>query len=241
MIKPIIVTCSIGMAAFVSHATVHAEAISTCVDLSAIANWHYQDLNSGLPTGSVTLGGVPFQLPNSGVNGWLSIHGSANGSDTVVADLPVGVFGVTRVSTLMNTMWGQVGPYTKLEFFGEGGAYYVKELVGNSDIRDWLNNYWSPWLNDINNTTTTSVWSGLDDYWADNVPCRIDKQAIDLPSSFAADTLSSIRITDWGHNDFHRAFLIGVTVTSVPEPGSVVLVGVGTVSLLAYAWRRRRV
>ena len=49
-----------------------------------------------------------------------------------------------------------------------------------------------------------------------------------------------IKIRDGSYPTLEYSF-IGFRVASVPEPGSVVLVVVGGLCLLAYAWRRRRV
>ncbi len=178
-----------------------------CVDLTGIANWHYQDNYAGaanLPTGDVTLGGIPFYIPE-GNNGWTS----NTGSGTIAVDIPVNVPGVREVHTLINCSWGQVGPYTKLEFYGDQGAYFAKDLYGNSDVRDWLNNTWT---NSINGTTTVNVWSGVTVTYDPGKACRMDKQAILLPEVFAGQILTHVRMSDWGGSNSHRAFLCGMTV-----------------------------
>ena len=91
-----------------------------CVDLTGIANWHYQDNYAGaanLPTGDVTLGGIPFYIPE-GNNGWTS----NTGSGTIAVDIPVNVPGVREVHTLINCSWGQVGPYQTGVLWGSGGV-----------------------------------------------------------------------------------------------------------------------
>ncbi len=57
----------------------------------------------------------------------------------------------------------------------------------------------------------------------------MDKQTIDLPSEFANETLTSIRMTDTGRFDFQRAVLYGITVRSsaVPDVGSELLISPG--------------
>jgi hypothetical protein len=175
------------------------------VDLTGIANGR---LGHGgaqdLPAGRVVLGGISFYIPENVDNLWTSNQGSG----TISVDIPVGVYSATDVHTLINTSWGQVGPYTKLEFYGSNGTYFAKDLYGNSDIRDWLQSYWT---NYINGTTTIEVWSGVAPDFQ-NRACRIDKQHIVLPEEFKTETLTYIRISDWGASEFHRAFLMGVTV-----------------------------
>ncbi|MBN1125754.1 MAG: hypothetical protein JXA82_12160 [Sedimentisphaerales bacterium] len=182
-----------------------------CVDLTGIANLHYQDYYAGaenLPTGDIDLGGVPFCIPD-GSNGWTS----SQGSGTVFVDIPVNLMNIREVHTLINTSWGEVGPYTKLEFYGDQGAYYAKNLYGNSDIRDWLNNVY---INSINNTTTINVWSGTAVTSQTGKACRIDKQMIILPAAFANQILTHVRLSDWGDTNLHRAFLSGMTVGQEP-------------------------
>jgi hypothetical protein len=159
-----------------------------------------------LPEGQVTLGGVPFNIPVGGKNAWASGLGTAAPYPRSL-DIPVGQYGVGEVQTLLNTWWGQPGPnsYVKVECFGSAGAYYVKNMVGNVDVRDFNR---ATWTNSINNTTTTNVAvssnaSGL---------ARIDKQTIDLPAAFDTQVLQKVRITDSGHQAFSGAYLEGLTV-----------------------------
>ena len=113
---------------------------------------------------------------------------------------------MTQVQTLLNTTFGQPGPnsYLRFEFFGSAGADYTKAFIGNSDIRD-LNNH--VWTNSINGTSTVNVF-------ITGIGYRMDKQTIDLPSEFANQTLTKIRMIDTGAFDFQRAVLYGVTVAS---------------------------
>ena len=184
------------------------KTIYQTVNLAPIANGHYQDMATGMPSGSVTLGKVPFHLPDLGKNSWSSTNIS---SGDVKARLPVGIYGVKSVITLMNTGWGEsLGSYVKLEFFGRNGSYHRKELMGNIDIRD----YWLGYTTAINNTTTINVWNGASSQGA----CYIDMQTIDLPESFSKDTLSTILITDTGKVGVQRSVLIGLTVKCAPRP-----------------------
>lgn len=206
-------------------------ATFTPINFSSSANFQLQSLDAGYPAGNVTLGGVPFNIQTSGNNTWHSEV--ATGPNPRVLNIPVGVFGVTEVNTLINNYWGQAGPtsYASLEFFGSGGAYYKKDLVGNVDIRDFLNNVFT---NSINGTTTTQVYSGFGtNGFQEN---RLDKQQITLPSIFQTNTLNSIRLSDNGGNGFQRTFLAGVTVAvepvSVPEPSSILgLLGLGVLGI----------
>jgi hypothetical protein len=181
--------------------------------LSSVANAHYQNIyiNRNVielpPSGSVTLGGVPFVIEAEGANCWSS---AIKNSGLVSIDIAIGEYGVKNVDTLMNSLWGRVGPKTRVEFFGSNDAYYSKDLVGNSDIRDFFNNVYT---NSINGTTTTRVWYSDT---ASGGRCRMDKQFIELPRVFEMETLDFIRISDWGSQDNHRAFITGLTLELDP-------------------------
>ncbi len=172
------------------------------IDFSAHHNANMQaDLDSAFPSGSVTLGGVPFVIPEQGVNYWHSVV--AAGSNPRSIDMPVGQYAVREVHTLINTYWGQPGPTSlaSVEFFGGDGAYHLKQLIGNEDIRDW-NNY--VFTNTINNTTTQNVVSVG--------PHRLDKQRIVLPAEFRDQILETVRLNDSGTDNVQRVFLAGMTV-----------------------------
>lgn len=81
----------------------------TPVDFSASHNWRFQDIQSSYPEGDNTiLGGVPFNIPTGGNNGWYSLY--ATGSDPRTLEISVGLQGIQKVHTLINTGWGQPGP-----------------------------------------------------------------------------------------------------------------------------------
>jgi hypothetical protein len=106
--------------------------------------FHYNGFHDGAgdtstPAGNVTLGGVPFSIPqNPNNNTWYSSN--ISGDNTNPLTIPVNIYGVQEVDTLIVTQWGMTGWQTvKLQFYGDGGAYQEKILVGDVDIRDWLN------------------------------------------------------------------------------------------------------
>lgn len=188
-------------------------------------------------TGSLTLGGIPFVIPQAGNNYWVAEL--VTGSNPKMLTIPVDMFGVSEVHTLINAWWGVAGPTSLafLEFLGADGAYFRKDLVGNIDVRDYNQNIFT---NQINNTTTTQVIS----YRSFGVGQRIDKQQIVLPADFHDETLSEIRLTDVGKMYTQRVFLAGLTVRSlgaspVPEPTALVMWGIlGGLGMIAT--RRRR-
>jgi len=160
-----------------------------------------------LPVGRVTLGGVPFSIPESGKNIWHSVF--AAGPNPRSAEVEIGIAGVTEVHTLMNTYWGVGGPssYASIEFFGSKGARHTVALIGDSDMRDFAAYVFT---NRINNTTTVQVWSDRG--------ARLDKQKFVLPAAFATQTLTKVRFSDNGGDGMQRIFVMGLTVKSPQTP-----------------------
>ena len=216
---------------------VSAAPIFTSIDLSGVANERLQGRNADYPTGQgVLLGGVPFDIP-VGRNTWQAANAAGGGSSVVSLTLPIGLDNVTGVHTLINTLWGVSGTpaLATLRFTFDDGTVFLKQLVGDVDIRDY---YANTFTNAINGTTTVRV------FFTDTVGSagpnryRLDKQFIDL-SAFRDKTLVSLTLVDRGDQNVQRVFLAGVTVQSVPEPSSLMVFAVGAVGLLARARRRR--
>jgi hypothetical protein len=224
---------------------VRARAGLLSVDFSASHNLRLQDLLGGsasqLPEGNLTLGGVPFSIPTGGNNFWSAAPGMA--ANPRVLEVPIGIDGVDKVYTLMNTFWGEKAAGTKasVEFVGSAGAMFSLALDGNVHVRDYLNNIFT---NSINGTSTVNVFTAGSGLFNE---VRLDMQIIDLPPEFLSQTLVKMRVIDngvnddgMGMNDPQRVFLAGVTVESVvPEPGGLTLVGLGMLAIGSYIWRRR--
>jgi hypothetical protein len=210
-----------------------AQAQYTTVNLSGVVNAGRPVINgSTFPYGNQTFAGVPFaMLGSSNVNtpwAW-DARVAAGGTNAVVTvTIPVGVYGVSDVYSLMNTLWGQGGPssYASITFNGSAGTSYTYNLVGNRDIRDYNQNSWT---NSINNTTTIQIFNN-------GIGQRLDRQRFALPAAFLTQTLDTVVIRDTGRSNFQRVFLAGLTVSSVPAPASASLIGLG---LLAASRRRR--
>lgn len=200
------------------------------LNLSAYSNFRLQDGDPAFPCGSVVLGGVPFSIPSLGNNEWSSQR--AAGSNPRTLEVTLDLYSVVEVQTIMNTAWGQPGPncYCWLEFIGSGGAYFRKDLIGNDDVRDYRD---SAWTNNVNGITTVNVWSGGDRH-------RLDKQTITLPDEFRTQTLTRVRLTDIGADDFQRIGLYGLTVGVVPEPSTILALAFALTTLTGTMMRRRR-
>jgi hypothetical protein len=120
----------------------------------------------------------------------------------------VGVFGITSVFTVLNSMWGWAGPksYLFVTFNGSNGATKTVGLVGDVTVRDYNQD---DNTNTINNISTVQVWdNGLGQ--------RLDRQEYILPAVFAGQELTSITITDTGNEgngtNGSRAVLAALTV-----------------------------
>lgn len=213
-----------------------AQAQFTTIDLSSIVNGSRSNsllLNgSTLPFGNQNFAGVPFAMQGSSDPNtnwaWYANIAANGGSATTSVTIPVGVFGVTDVYSLISTFWGRAGStsYASVTFNGSAGATYTYNLFGNSDVRDYNQNIFT---NAINGTTTIEVFNNGSGQ-------RVDRQQFVLPAAFASQTLDTITITDTGAPQLQRVFLTGLTVESVPAPAGASLIGLG---LLA-AGRRRR-
>lgn len=222
----------------------HAEYIP--ISLAPIANqtpyWIVDP-----PSGLTTLGGVPFDIPTSGNNTWDASIGTTIGvRSTTAMELPMNVYGATAVHTLINLGWGVLGSRTvTATFIGTGGANYSVELETGSDIRNWLN---TPFCcNTINGTSTIQIWEGEPAAFPGYV-AKLDKQRIELPASFATETLTKFILVDSGisgditntiydNSETQRAFIYGVTVETVPEPSTIVLL---VCCLCPIVWNRYR-
>jgi hypothetical protein len=212
-----------------------AQATFIPVDFSSFHNVRLQSIQPNanqFPEGdNLQLGGVPFDIPAGGLNVW-----SAGPGNTTIT-VPVGIFGVDKVHTLINTGWGQPGPnsYAAIEFIATGGLMFTYALIGNADIRDHLYGFWT---NSINNTSTINVFTSTGGLGSQ---VRLDKQEFDLPAAFLNETLTSIRFTDTGGEFLQRMIVEGITVDAVqqvPEgSASIILLTLGMASLLGWRWR----
>jgi hypothetical protein len=206
---------SAGTGGFSNPMTVTpAAGIATTISLAPFANQRLQSVGFGavsrLPEGNVTLGGVRFSIPVGGNNVWTGA--AATGGNPRVLDVPVNAFGVTQVNTLINTLWGErdAGVKASITFYGSANTAYTVELDGNTHIRDYL---WNTWTNTINGTSTVNVFTaGSGQGIAPGNQVRLDMQTFRLPEAFANQTLTSIRISDWGGSSYQRLIVSGITI-----------------------------
>lgn len=188
---------------------------------------------AAMPTGQQVYNGTQFDI---GSGAWFSSVAANNRAGTVTLTINTNVMNAVSVSTLMNTFWGQNGVVLdSIQFgFSDGTSTPVIDLTGNNTLRDYNN--WV-WTNSITAPTTNA--------WTDTSQ-RLDEQTFSLGSEAGKD-LTSITITDWGNQNYSRAFLAALTVetdpagnaSTIPEPGYLAFVGGGFLGA-GLLFRRKR-
>jgi hypothetical protein len=203
------------------------------------ANHALSDMTAGNtyqgPGDYAALDGIPYRIGAPNVDGFNIWHSAAypNTALTQTYELPVNVFGVTEVYTVMNIWWGvQDYQVATVEFFGSSGATHSKTLVVGEDIRDHAI---PGFVGTINGTSTKEIFA--------NGEVRLDRQQFVLPGTFSGQTLEKIVVTNLTQppdtQGLGQAFLVGVTVAAVPEPQSytMLLAGLG---ILGWRLQKRR-
>ncbi len=209
------------------------------INISSFVNTSYTSMANGLtfPAGYQVFDEKPFLISRKdnfyssiGDNIWSSHTAASYGDSTVAVHIPVHVFGVKSVYTLMSSWWGEKSEatYASIEFFGSEDAYLQVQLDGNKHIRDYNNN--PLYTNQLDPNFAKEVWTN-------NLGQRIDMQSFDLPDSFNDETLISILLIDRGNVGFQRTFIGGITVATVPLPGAIWLLFSGLIGL--YFSRRK--
>ena len=175
--------------------------------------------------GPLTVAGVPFTLATIGPNSDTAIiqtSESVGVSETY--SIPVGVFGVTTVDTLINSAFGGCGVNIgELDFIGASNTY-TYTLTEGTNVRDHFN---GGFCNTVTSVAGTASFGGGAD--------RLDMQQIALPASFATDTLESIDFKSFGQFLDGSPFLAAAAVTtasSVPEPAALPIAAVGLLAML---------
>ena len=187
-------------------------------------------------TGPVTphvLGSTPFDLQLSSSGNDAFIGGSGGGAITI----PVNVYGVDNVDTLINSGWGTAGVTTGSITFNGSVSSYTVDLVEGSNVRD---HYYGNYVN------TTSAPYVMEAVWGVNSPgnAHLDMQNFILPSIFSTQMLDSITFDSFGlGNPDGTPFIVGATavsgVATTPLPASGLLM-LSALALTGVAALRRR-
>lgn len=190
------------------------------------------------PTGPQTFAGVPFDIPTSNNNVWHSSDSFVGGGNPKELHVSVGMANIDVVHTLIDNWWGSNSQtaLAGIEFLYTDASSWSVDLVGNDDIRDYNQNFYT---NSINGTTTVEVFNN-------GRGQRLDKQEFLVPGAFVSKTLDEIVFWDSGAEGVQRIFLGGLTIHhfspqqhDVPEPGTMALLA-GATSIGILIVRRRR-
>ena len=232
-----------AVAAAIAGFASQANATQTQVDISSQVNSNLQTWSDGYlyPTGGSTLsnGGINFTLANYAGGGTGIVE--ANGNNAY--PISVSVRNAATVYVLVNSAYGSSGSTVgSLVFSGDGGASYTDTLVEGVNVRD---HFW----NIFNNTATAAIntfWFNEAGY---SVPTqyhsvRLDEYAINLPTAFLGQSLTSITLNGIDAGCCQGApFLAAATVTSAPEPSTwaMMLAGFAGLGFAGYRAARKAV
>lgn len=153
--------------------------------------------------GNFVFNGVPFFIQpwTTTLNAWSARYASGSNPRSLV--LPTTCRIITDFSLFANTYWGSSGTPALLnvEFYNNNQLVYVKNLVGDDDIRDFNNS--ASYTSTINNVNTVNYWTSA------NLNRRLDRINIPLPTPTAID---KIVINDFGATSVQRVFVLATTL-----------------------------
>ena len=217
--------------------TAHAQNFTDITGFAKNGNLH-TNLNAQYPNDGIfspgVFGGVSFDITADGQG--KDFTGITNGAPAIV---PVGVFGVTDVYTLLNGFApnaGQTG--ATVTFTGSAGATQTFTLVNGTDVRDF---YQGNFANTINGTTTQQILSVMDNGGANTggTPQTsnaksgsfgtyvFDAQHFTLNSAFATQTLTGFTVTNGSGSiaNILSAVTVAAAPAAVPEASTTVSLG----------------
>lgn len=197
-----------------NQSTISRQVRYVSVDMTSLFNFGLPWMLKGLHVFGPDRGGarVPFEL--SGVvdnNAWHSYVGSDEGIKTL--SIPVHVFGVTRVFTLMNTFWGaarQAG-LCSITFVGRRpdlspGASYQVDVVAGVHVRD---HSWRRSGSKLRLDAERAVPA------FERLNSSLDMQTWTLPTEFQTQYLEEIILQDSGRAKLQRVFIAAVSVETL--------------------------
>jgi hypothetical protein len=226
--------------AIVSSVTAGDLAFASQIDISGLVNSDLTTYSGGsnYPQngGSLTVAGVTFQLstiaPN---NNTAVIQGSTAFGVSETYTIPVNLFGIQTVDTLINSAFGTLGTdIGSLVFHGAGGETFTYTLTEGFNVRD---HFEDGFVNSATNLAGTANFGnppGTD---------RLDMQEILLPAIFASATLTSIDFNSFGQGGNGAPFVAAIdafTTSATPLPAALPLFAGGLGALGLLGWRRKR-
>jgi len=199
-----------------------------------IRTWTDGAAYSSLFPSSAVFDSVPFQLQLdvNGNNVFVG-PGAPGATGAIETDIPVGVYGVSNVYTLINSAYGTMGVNIgSITFNGSAGASYTVSLIEGDNVRD---HYYGSFVNSTSASYVTQAVVGINDYGH----AHLDMQNFALPATFQTQTLTDIVFYSPG-TPGGIPFLAGTTVAAIPEPETyaMLLAGLG---LLGFMARHRKV
>lgn len=202
------------------------------LDLSPTYNATNLQFNNGItfPVGEQTYGGIPFQFAGSAAPGTpIAWAGSAaGGTNPRTLNIAVNTFGVDRVHTILNTVWGSTtAGLISITFIASGGLEQTFNLTGGTDVRDYNNDAYT---NTFSASTTFAAFNNGQGQ-------RLDRQVFDLSPAFQSATLLTIRVIDNGSTGVSRAVLSAATLEANPIPAPA---GAGVLTAAGILLLRRR-
>ncbi len=177
-----------------------------------------------------TLGGTPFdlQLSASGNNAFI-------GPGSLV--IPVNVYGVDNVDTLINSIYGTTGTTTGSITFNGSVSSYTVDLIEGDNVRD---HFYGNYVNTTSSPDVTQAVFGINSPGNEH----LDMQNFILPSVFNTQMLDSITFDSYGYgNPLGTPFIVGATavsnVAATPLPASGLLM-LSALALTGIIGLRRR-
>ena len=206
------------------------------------------DANLYPTSGSLTNLGVTFSMasvPQQGTAPLDAWRGEYATNRTL--DLLIGMSGITKVYTIMDTRFGYAGDPTdpttaqaSLTFNYLGGGSVTQYLYGCFNTRDHNPSGYPAGCWALGDPAPVGSNAAQFASFGTNSPVVFDMQTWDL-SAYASGTLTSITFTDNGpgvNTSFLRAVTVD-TVTATPEPATLALMATGLLAIGGVARRRR--